>query len=124
MAGYLRALPGAAGRPGLGADRDREHAGWGAGGAPSGPGGGSAAGHRASGPPPAAAGPGPRWWAGDLHTHTVHSDGVLTVAELARLARGNGLDFIAVTDHNTVSHHPELAAASRRYGITLIPARR
>jgi hypothetical protein len=70
---------------------------------------------------PLPASPGRRWWAGDLHTHTVHSDGVLTVAELARLARGNGLDFIAVTDHNTVSHHPELAAASRRYGITLIP---
>lgn len=64
---------------------------------------------------------GRRWWAGDLHTHTVHSDGALTVAELARLASGNGLDFIAVTDHNTVSHHRELAAAGRRYGITLIP---
>jgi len=64
---------------------------------------------------------GRRWWAGDLHTHTVHSDGALTVAELARLASGNGLDFIAVTDHNTVSHHRELAAAGRRHGITLIP---
>jgi hypothetical protein len=81
-------------------------------------------------PPPVAEGPAPRslpssggrrWWAGDLHTHTVHSDGAMTVAELARLARGNGLDFIAVTDHNTVSHHRELAAAGRRYGITLIP---
>ena len=64
---------------------------------------------------------GRRWWAGDLHTHTVHSDGVMTVAELAHLARGNGLDFLAVTDHNTVSHHRELAATGRRYGITLIP---
>ena len=51
----------------------------------------------------------------------MHSDGVLTVAELAVLAAGRGLDFIAVTDHNTVSHHAELAAASRRYGITLLP---
>jgi hypothetical protein len=67
------------------------------------------------------ASPGRRWYAGDLHTHTVHSDGALTVAELAAMAVGNGLDFIAVTDHNTVSHHRELAAASRRYGITLIP---
>jgi hypothetical protein len=67
------------------------------------------------------ASPGRRWLAGDLHTHTVHSDGVLTVAELAVLATERGLDFIAVTDHNTVSHHAELAAVGRRYGITLIP---
>src|SRR5207244_8447384 len=45
----------------------------------------------------------------------------LTVPELAALAARRGLDFLAVTDHNTVSHHAELAAASRRYGIILLP---
>src|SRR6478672_2481297 len=65
--------------------------------------------------------PGRRWLAGDLHTHTVHSDGKLTVPELAVLAAKRGLDFLAVTDHNTISHHAELAAASRRYGIILLP---
>ncbi|GGS93862.1 CehA/McbA family metallohydrolase [Nonomuraea spiralis] len=60
-----------------------------------------------------------RWYAGDFHAHTVHSDGTLTVAELAELAHGRGLDFLAVTDHNTVSHHPWLRAAGR--GVTLIP---
>jgi len=65
--------------------------------------------------------PGHRWLAGDLHTHTVHSDGALTVPELARLAAEQGLDFLAVTDHNTVSHHAELAGASATYGVTLIP---
>ncbi len=64
---------------------------------------------------------GRRWLAGDLHSHTVHSDGALTVPELACLAIGRGLDFVAVTDHNTVSHHAELAAAARAYAITLIP---
>jgi hypothetical protein len=67
------------------------------------------------------AGAGKRWLAGDLHTHTVHSDGALTVQELAVLAVERGLDFIAVTDHNTVSHHADLADAARRYGITLLP---
>jgi hypothetical protein len=60
-----------------------------------------------------------RWYAGDLHAHTVHSDGGLTIPELAELAHVRGLDFLAVTDHNTVSHHPWLAKAGR--GVTLIP---
>jgi hypothetical protein len=59
-----------------------------------------------------------RWLAGDLHAHTVHSDGGLTIAELAALGIEQGLDFLAVTDHNTVSHHASLGAAE---GITLIP---
>jgi PHP domain len=67
------------------------------------------------------AGPGRRWLAGDLHTHTVHSDGVMTVPELARFAVGQGLDFLAITDHNTVSHHAELPAAAGAHGIILLP---
>jgi len=64
---------------------------------------------------------GRRWLAGDLHAHTVHSDGAMTVPELACFAVQRGLDFVAVTDHNTVSHHAELPSASHRYGITLLP---
>jgi hypothetical protein len=67
------------------------------------------------------AAPGMRWLAGDLHSHTVHSDGVLTVPELARFAASRGLDFIAVTDHNTVSHHHELAAAAAAHQVVLLP---
>jgi hypothetical protein len=65
--------------------------------------------------------PGQRWLAGDLHTHTVHSDGVMTVPELARFAAGRGMEFIAITDHNTVSHHAELPAAAAAHAITLLP---
>jgi len=67
------------------------------------------------------AAPGRRWLAGDLHSHTVHSDGGLTVPGLALLAASAGLDFLAITDHNTISHHPELPGASARYGVTLVP---
>jgi hypothetical protein len=67
------------------------------------------------------ASPGRRWLAGDLHAHTVHSDGVMTVPELARFAAGQGLDFLAITDHNTISHHAELAAAAATHGIILVP---
>lgn len=65
--------------------------------------------------------PGLRWLACDLHAHTVHSDGVLTVGELAARAARRGLDVLAVTDHNTVSHHASLPAASARYGVHLLP---
>lgn len=64
---------------------------------------------------------GTRWLAGDLHAHTVHSDGTLTIDELACAAVEAGLDFLAVTDHNTVSHHPYLAAVGARHGVTLLP---
>ncbi|MFF4240999.1 CehA/McbA family metallohydrolase [Actinomadura geliboluensis] len=64
---------------------------------------------------------GMRWLAGDLHSHTVHSDGTLTVHELACLAASQGLDYLAVTDHNTVSHHAELATAGARAGVLLLP---
>jgi hypothetical protein len=71
--------------------------------------------------PPRRADVPPGWYAGDLHAHSVHSDGSLTVDQLAAEAVAAGLDFLAVTDHNTVSHHPHLAPASRRYGVSLIP---
>jgi hypothetical protein len=61
------------------------------------------------------------WLAGDLHAHTVHSDGQLAVDDLARLAAARGLDFLAVTDHNTVSHHRFLPGAARAAGIILVP---
>jgi len=60
------------------------------------------------------------WLAGDFHAHTVHSDGALTVGALARLAVTRGLDFLAVTDHNTTAHHAELDPRSRQHGIRLL----
>ncbi|UCH27898.1 MAG: PHP domain-containing protein [Trueperaceae bacterium] len=56
--------------------------------------------------------PGAGWYRGDLHSHTHHSDAPGTVADLAEAARSRGLDFLAVTDHNTDSHHRQLAEAS------------
>ena len=57
---------------------------------------------------PRTTGRGLRWWKGDLHMHTVHSDGNWTIAELIERARGGDLDFICVVDHNTASHHAEI----------------
>ncbi len=61
------------------------------------------------------------WRSADFHAHTLHSDGALSVDELAALAVSRGLDVLAVTDHNTTSHHRELGRAGERYGIHLVP---
>ncbi|MEF2071135.1 CehA/McbA family metallohydrolase [Consotaella aegiceratis] len=53
---------------------------------------------------------GPGWYQGDLHGHTLHSDGGLSVADYLELALERGHDFVALTDHNTVSGLAELAA--------------
>jgi len=51
---------------------------------------------------------GASWYRGDLHSHTVHSDGEITVEDRVRGAVERGLDFLAITDHNTISHHREV----------------
>jgi hypothetical protein len=53
--------------------------------------------------PSRAVGRGLSWYRGDLHVHTVHSDGRRSPAEVAAGARAAGLDFLVSTDHNTSS---------------------
>ncbi|MGC1782417.1 MAG: CehA/McbA family metallohydrolase [Acidobacteriaceae bacterium] len=58
---------------------------------------------------------GPAWYRGDLHMHTAHSDGSCPsqtgkpvpcpVFVTAEAAVRRGLDFIAITDHNTTSQY-------------------
>ncbi|HSB67539.1 MAG TPA: CehA/McbA family metallohydrolase, partial [Anaerolineales bacterium] len=55
---------------------------------------------------------------GDLHTHTYGSDGVLALGELAQHAMRNGLDYLAITDHNQMVSADTLHQYA---GITLIP---
>jgi PHP domain len=64
---------------------------------------------------------GMRWLAADFHAHTLHSDGTLSIEQLSALAVSRGLDALAVTDHNTTSHHAYLPAVSEQYGIHLVP---
>lgn len=71
---------------------------------------------------------GPGWYRGDLHLHTEHSDGSCLVDGARRpcplertvdAARRRGLDFIAITEHNTVSHVPWLPEED--VGLTVLP---
>jgi len=76
--------------------------------------------HPLPGPPrPGPPDRGRGWYAGDLHAHTHHSDAPGSLAELVGAATRAGLDFLAVTDHNTVSHLPHLRAGSDR--VLLVP---
>jgi hypothetical protein len=59
-----------------------------------------------------------RWLKGDLHTHTLASDGVHTVEELAFKAKRNGLDFVIVTDHNQFVSDERMPQIE---GVTMIP---
>ncbi len=45
----------------------------------------------------------PGWYRGDLHSHSVHCDGGSTVTDMGRAAAARGLDFLALTSHNTLS---------------------
>ncbi|MBN1826302.1 MAG: PHP domain-containing protein [Candidatus Eisenbacteria bacterium] len=70
---------------------------------------------------PAAGGPlGPeREWVGAVHVHTRHSDGGGTVDEVARAAAAAGLDFVLVSDHNTLDGMEE---AGYRHGVLVVVA--
>jgi hypothetical protein len=59
-----------------------------------------------------------RLYKGDLHTHTLASDGVLRVEELAQHSLQNGLDYLAITDHNQMVSTEALPQHSE---LTLIP---
>ncbi|MCV7091095.1 CehA/McbA family metallohydrolase [Mycobacterium interjectum] len=60
------------------------------------------------------------WYRGDLHLHTVHSDGQRHPGELVAAAHDSGLDFIVSTDHNTNSAN-RVWPACRAGGLLVIP---
>jgi len=71
------------------------------------------------GTPPKAAQSDRRWLRGELHSHTEHSDAPGSLTELIAAAEDAGLDFLAVTEHNTTSHLRELSDA--RTHLLLLP---
>ncbi len=57
-------------------------------------------------------GRGPGWFRGDLHGHTFHTDGEWDVSGLLAHARAARLDFVTLSDHNTVSPLAEMDSLS------------
>lgn len=56
----------------------------------------------------------------DLHCHTTHSDGALSVRELLTLAKENGARYQAITDHDTVDGISEARRVGAELGINII----
>lgn len=54
---------------------------------------------------------------GDMHIHTTASDGQLTPEEVVSIAKNTGLDFLAVTDHDTVYNLPNVKFHCKSAGI-------
>jgi phosphoribosyl 1,2-cyclic phosphate 1,2-diphosphodiesterase len=57
---------------------------------------------------------------GDLHVHSDRSDGSLPVRELLMAASLRGLDFMSVTDHDTVSGGAEALALGPSFGVDAV----
>lgn len=49
-----------------------------------------------------------RFVKGDPHNHTWHSDGRLSVGDMASMAKNNGLDYLFIADHNIASANQSL----------------
>ena len=72
----------------------------------------------------------PGWYTGDLHSHSGHSDGRAFLADGSRVripphrvydaARAAGLDFVALSEHNTSSHWLEVDRMQPYYPDVLL----
>ncbi len=57
----------------------------------------------------------------DFHLHSRHSDGILSPAELVAKAAANGVEVMALTDHDTTAGVQAASAAAEIAGVRMIP---
>lgn len=57
----------------------------------------------------------------DLHAHTSASDGTYSPNELVTLAKSEGIEAIAITDHDTIEGVPEALESGEKIGLEVIP---
>lgn len=57
----------------------------------------------------------------DLHCHSTASDGTLPPGEVVRRAHANGVDLLALTDHDELLGLPEATAVASELGLRFVP---
>ena len=57
---------------------------------------------------------------GDLHCHTKLSDGSLGIEDIIIQAKRTGIDFISITDHDTLASFSRATVLGERYGVKVI----
>jgi predicted metal-dependent phosphoesterase TrpH len=57
----------------------------------------------------------------DLHNHSYYSDGVLSPTKVVRLAKEQGCDMFALTDHDTVDGLAEAELEASKLGMQFVP---
>lgn len=78
--------------------------------------------------------PAPGWYRGDFHVHTGNSDGSCAAQSgkethcppyrAVETAAARGLDFVAITDHNTTAHYSQMRALQEHFDrMLLVPGR-
>jgi 3',5'-nucleoside bisphosphate phosphatase len=58
----------------------------------------------------------------DLQSHSTHSDGVLSAAEVVERAAAAGVQLLALSDHDTISGVAEAIATGQRVGVRVVSA--
>jgi 3',5'-nucleoside bisphosphate phosphatase len=58
----------------------------------------------------------------DLQSHSIHSDGVLSAAEVVERAAQAGVELLALSDHDTISGVAEAIATGERVGVRVVSA--
>lgn len=58
---------------------------------------------------------------GDFHLHSSHSDGILSPEDLVTKAAANGVETMALTDHDTTAGVQAAVAAGEAAGVRVIP---
>ena len=57
----------------------------------------------------------------DLHSHSIASDGTLTPTELVQRAHAQGVDVLALTDHDGTGGLEEAGRVAKELGLQLVP---